>query len=73
MIFALPIIGKVLAGFAASEASAGAAVAQKVGARAVTAAGAAADPADFAVTLDNLDRKAAAKAAQNGPFDPAKI
>jgi hypothetical protein len=73
MLFALPIVGKALASFAASEASAGVAEARTVGARTVTAGAAAADPADFAVTLDNLDRKAAPKAAPSGPFDPAKI
>jgi len=72
MIFALPIIGKVLAGFAASEASAGVASAQKSG-KTVGQSGAAADPADFAVTLDNLDQSAAAKAAHRGPFDAAKV
>jgi hypothetical protein len=73
MIFALPIVGKVLAGFTASEASAGATAAQKVGKAAFKATGAAADPADFAVALDNLDKTAASRIAQKGPFDPAEI
>jgi hypothetical protein len=72
MIFAVPIIGKILAGFAASEASASASTSQKIGAAKIQPSGAAADPADFAQTLDTVGQTAASK-AQHSVFGPAKI
>ena len=60
MIFALPIVGKVLAGFAASGAEALTSGAQKVGAsRGAAIASAAANPTDFAQALDSVDQTAA--------------
>jgi hypothetical protein len=65
MIFAVPIIGKILDGLAASEASA-AATTQKTDSQTIQAPGGAAAPADFAQAVDNLDRAADARAAQHG-------
>jgi hypothetical protein len=63
MIFALPIIGKVLAGFAASGADAITSTTQRVGQTAgPSGVNGAANPTDFAQTLDSLDQSAAAKA-----------
>ena len=63
MIMALPIVGKILAGFAASGVDQLSSSAQKVG-QAASAANlnAAANPADFTQALDSLDQSAAAKA-----------
>ena len=69
MIFALPIVGKILAGFAASEAGAAASPAQRVGQASLQGGlSGAVNPADFAQTLDNLDKSAAAKAAHGSIF-----
>ena len=63
MIMALPIVGKILAGFASSGVDALTSSAQRVG-RAANAANlnAAADPTDFTQALDKLDQSASAKA-----------
>jgi hypothetical protein len=68
MIFALPIVGKILAGFAASEAGAAASTALKMGQAAAKSGVSAADPADFAQTLDAIDQSAAAKAKHASLF-----
>jgi hypothetical protein len=60
MIFALPIVGKILDGLAASEASAAAAPQKTNAPKNSGAAGA----ADFAQAVDSLDP--AAKTAQHG-------
>jgi hypothetical protein len=59
MIMALPIVGKILAGFASSGIDALTSSAQRVG-QAANAANlnAAADPADFTQALDKLDQAA---------------
>jgi len=62
MIFALPIVGKILAGAAASEAGA-ASPTQTTDPR---KANGAADSVDFTQTVDNLDRAAGATTAQHG-------
>jgi hypothetical protein len=63
MIPALPIVGKILASFAASGVDALTSSAQKVG-QASNAANlaAAANPADFTQALDSLDQSASVKA-----------
>jgi hypothetical protein len=69
MIFALPIVGKILAGFAASGVDALASQAQKVGhARGPSGLSGAANPADFAQALDQLDQSAASKVKHNSIF-----
>jgi hypothetical protein len=69
MIFALPIVGKVLAGFAASGVDALTSGAQKVGqSRGQSEVNGAAAPTDFAQALDNLDQSAAAKAKHASVF-----
>ena len=66
MIPALPIIGKILAGFASSGVDALTSGAQKVGPTAsAAAANAAANPADFTQALDKLDQ--AASKAKHAP------
>ena len=73
MLFAVPIIGKILAGFAASEASADVSATQKAGVSKIQAGlSAAANPADFAQTLDSIDQ-AAAKRTQHSLFDATKV
>jgi hypothetical protein len=73
MLFAVPIVGKILAGFAASEASADVSATQKSGAAKIQSGlSAAADPADFSQTLDSIDQ-AAAKRTQHSLFDVAKV
>ena len=68
MIFALPIVGKVLAGFAASGADALTSGAQKIGqSRGAAAVSSAANPTDFAQALDSADQ-AAAKAKHASVF-----
>jgi hypothetical protein len=62
MIFAIPIVGKILAGAAASEADAVSA-AQTTDPRKTSGA---AGSVDFTQTVDNLDPAAGAKAAQHG-------
>jgi hypothetical protein len=59
MIFTVPIVGKILAGFAASELGA-APAAQATDPQKISGA---ADAVDFAKSVDDLDRAAAAKAA----------
>jgi hypothetical protein len=72
MFFAVPIVGKILAGFAASEASAGAPTTQKIDQLKVQSRGSVpVDPADFSQTLDSLDHAASAKA--HSLFDSAKL
>jgi hypothetical protein len=61
MIFALPIVGKILAGAAASEAGAASAT-QTTDPRKTSGA---ADSVDFTQTVDNLDHAAGAKTAQH--------
>lgn len=68
MLFAIPIAGKILAGAAASEAGAASAT-QTTDARKTSRA---ADAADFAQTVANLDPAAGAKAAQHGATAGAK-
>jgi hypothetical protein len=73
MLFAVPIVGKILAGFAASEASADVSATQKVGPSKIqSVASGAVDPSDFAQTLDSLDKAGAAK-AQHSLFGAAKV
>ncbi len=71
MIFAVPIVGKILEGLAASEAG-GAATTQKTDPQKIQSLGAA-DPADFAQTVNDLDRAAGARAAQHGASGAAKV
>ena len=72
MFFAVPVVGKILAGFAASEASAETSAAQKTTQSKVQSiSGSAADPADFAQTLDTIDQAAAAR-TQHSLFNSAK-
>jgi hypothetical protein len=72
MIFPIPIVGKILAGVAASQTCAGSAT-QETGAQTNLSLGGAASPADFAQAVADLDRTAGAKAAQRGVFIVAKI
>ena len=73
MFFAVPIVGKILAGFAASEASAGASATQKTAQSKVqSVTGSAVNPADFAQTLDTIDQAAASK-TQHSLFSSAKV
>jgi hypothetical protein len=69
MLFAVPLVAKVLAGFAASELGA-APAAQSTDPQKI--AGAANVP-DFTQTIDNLDRAASGKAAHAAAADVAKI
>ncbi len=71
MIFPIPVVGKILAGFAASQTCAASAT-QETGAQANLSPGGAASPAGFARAVDDLDRAAGAKAAQRGLFTVAK-
>jgi hypothetical protein len=72
MIFAIPIVGKILAGFAASETSVGAPTTQKAGQPNIQAIGAsAANPTDFAQALNSVDQ--AASKASHSVFDSAKV
>ena len=74
MIFALPIVGKILAGFSASEAGASASPAQSIGkVSAQAGVGSAANPADFAQTLDNLDQSGASKPSQHNSLFHVKL
>ena len=69
MIFALPIVGKVLASFAASSADALTSGAQKVGqSGGASILSSAANPTDFAQALDSVDQSAAAKAKHASIF-----
>ena len=68
MIFTVPIVGKILAGFAASELAA-APAAQATDAQKTSGA---ADSVDFAKAVDDLDRAAAAIMAQHGAHGAAK-
>jgi len=69
MIFAVPIVGKILGSLAASEIGASA-TAQKSDAPKASGATRA---VDFAQTVDNLDPAAGAKTAQHGPLAGGKI
>ncbi|MGO9770672.1 MAG: hypothetical protein ACLPSW_14175 [Roseiarcus sp.] len=62
MFFAIPIVGKILAGAAASEVDAASAT-QAADPRKASGG---ADSVDFTQTVDNLDSAAGAKAAQHG-------
>ncbi|MFZ1963158.1 MAG: hypothetical protein WAU78_06785 [Roseiarcus sp.] len=68
MIFTVPIVGKILAGFAASEVGA----APAAQATDPQNASGAADPVDFAKAVDDLDRAAAAIMAQHGAHGAVK-
>jgi hypothetical protein len=69
MIFALPIVGKILAGFTASSIDAMTSTTQKVGqAASLSNLNGAANPADFTQALDSLDQSAAAKAKHASLF-----
>jgi hypothetical protein len=61
MFFAIPIVGKILAGFAASEASADVSSTQTSPQNIQAIAGHAANPTDFAQTLDAIDQAASAR------------
>jgi hypothetical protein len=71
MLFAVPIVGKILAGFAASEASGDVSATLKTGATKIQSA-VSGDPADFAQTLDSVDQ-AAAKRSQHSLFGADKL
>jgi hypothetical protein len=68
MIFTVPIVGKILAGFAASEVGA----APTAQAADPQNASGAADAVDFAKAVDDLNRAAAAITAQHGAHGAAK-
>jgi hypothetical protein len=57
MFFAIPIVGKILAGMAAAEASADVSAPQKVSQ--LKAQASSVDPAAFAQTLNSVDQTAA--------------
>ena len=71
MIFSIPIVGKLLAGVAASGIGAASAT-QATGAAADPPCGASAKPADFAQTVDDLQRTAAATGARHGAAPAAR-
>jgi hypothetical protein len=65
MFFAIPIVGKILAGMAAAEASADVSAPQKVSQLKTQASSVGpVDPAAFAQTLNSVDQ-AAAKSSHN--------
>jgi hypothetical protein len=71
MFFAIPIVGKILAGMAAAEASADTSAPQKVSQlKAQASSVGPVDPAAFAQTLNSVDQ-AAAKSSHNS-FSAAK-
>jgi len=71
MIFAVPVVGEILAGLASSQASAASAT-QKIGAEKSRSLAGVAGPGDFAQVVDNLDRAPGAKSAQPSIFTAAK-
>jgi hypothetical protein len=72
MIFPIPIVGKMLAGLAASQTCAASAT-QETGAQTNLSVGGAPAPAGFAQTVDDLDRTVGAKAGRRGELAAVKI
>jgi hypothetical protein len=73
MFFAIPIIGKILAGCAAAEASADTSATQKTSQlKAQATSGGMIDSSAFAQTLQTVDQAADAR-TQRGSFSAAKV
>jgi hypothetical protein len=72
MFFAIPIVGKILAGFAASETSADVSSTQASPQNIQSVAGHAANPTDFAQTLDAINQAASSRLS-HGSLSAGKV